>query len=46
MRGSVSVSEWKDTLALTHCLPLNHSVEGETVCKREGEWEWVEGESV
>ena len=71
MRGSVSGSEWRDTLALTQCLPLNslpltfplthspppltlsrtvspsiHSVEGETVCKREGEWEWVEGESV
>ena len=23
MRGSVSGSEWRDTLALTHCLPLN-----------------------
>ena len=72
MRGSVSGSEWRDTLALTpvsssihsrspslsHTLPLHspflsrtvtpsiHSVEGETVCKREGEWEWVEGESV
>ena len=26
--------------------PSIHSVEGETVCKREGEWEWVEGETV